>query len=98
VRVRRASLESAQRQLNALEARSDPAVLAEARRIVEARAGRIGRSPALRDENDLALEELLREVVRAQRIILDELRAEGNVPDELLRRVERELDLDELRL
>jgi monovalent cation/hydrogen antiporter len=97
-RVRRASLEAAQRQLIALEARTDPAVLAEAQRIVEARAARIGRGPAPHDENALVLEELLREVVRAQRVTLDELRAEGKVADELLRRVERELDLDELRL
>jgi CPA1 family monovalent cation:H+ antiporter len=41
---------------------------------------------------------LMRELLDAQRLALLELRREGRVGDEILRRVERDLDLEETRL
>jgi CPA1 family monovalent cation:H+ antiporter len=50
------------------------------------------------EERSVAYQRLVREVLEAQRTTLDELRAAGKINDEVLRRIERELDLEDSRL
>jgi monovalent cation/hydrogen antiporter len=50
------------------------------------------------EERSLAYQELMRELIDAQRRALVQLRKEGAVNDEIMRRVQRELDLEEQRL
>jgi CPA1 family monovalent cation:H+ antiporter len=46
----------------------------------------------------MAFQRLLREVIQAQREALLALRNDGEISNEVMRRVERELDLEETRL
>jgi monovalent cation/hydrogen antiporter len=50
------------------------------------------------EESSFAYQRLLRELLRAQRITLLELRNEGVIGDEIMHRIERDLDLEESRL
>jgi Na+/H+ antiporter len=50
------------------------------------------------EERSLAYQELMRELIDAQRRALVQLRKEGAINDEIMRRVQRELDLEESRL
>jgi monovalent cation/hydrogen antiporter len=50
------------------------------------------------EERSAAYQRLLRELLRAQRITLLELRNEGVIGDEAMHRIERDLDLEESRL
>jgi hypothetical protein len=49
-------------------------------------------------EEHSACQRLLRELLRAQRITLLELRNEGVIGDEAMHRIERDLDLEESRM
>jgi CPA1 family monovalent cation:H+ antiporter len=50
------------------------------------------------DERSAAYQRLLREVIAAERETLLRLRNQGRITDEVMRRVERDLDLEESRL
>jgi CPA1 family monovalent cation:H+ antiporter len=50
------------------------------------------------EERSAAFQRLLRELLRAQRRALLELRNEGRIGDEAMHRIERDLDLEESRL
>jgi len=50
------------------------------------------------DERSAAYQRLVREVIGAERQTLRKLRNEGRITDEVMRRVERDLDLEESRL
>jgi NhaP-type Na+/H+ or K+/H+ antiporter len=50
------------------------------------------------EERSVAYQRLMRELLRAQRRTLIELRAEGKIGDEAMHRIERDLDLEESRL
>jgi len=50
------------------------------------------------DERSAAYQRLLREIIAAERQTLSSLRNEGRITDEVARRVERDLDLEESRL
>jgi NhaP-type Na+/H+ or K+/H+ antiporter len=50
------------------------------------------------EERSVAYQRLLRELLRAQRRTLIELRNEGMIGDEVMHRIERDLDLEESRL
>jgi monovalent cation/hydrogen antiporter len=50
------------------------------------------------EERSLAYQRLLREVLDAQRRTLVELRGRGQIDDEIMRRIERDLDLEDSRL
>ena len=50
------------------------------------------------DGRSLDYQRLLREILAAQREALLDLRREGRIGDEVLRRVQRDLDLEETRL
>ncbi|MCA1688785.1 MAG: Na+/H+ antiporter, partial [Actinobacteria bacterium] len=50
------------------------------------------------EERSVAYQRLMRELLRAQRRTLIELRNEGRIGDEAMHRIERELDLEESRL
>ena len=50
------------------------------------------------DQRSEAYQRLLREIIAAERATLRELRNEGRITDEVQRRVERDLDLEETRL
>ena len=50
------------------------------------------------EDRSLAYQQLMRELIDAQRRALVQLRKEGAVNDEIMRRVQRELDLEEQRL
>jgi monovalent cation/hydrogen antiporter len=50
------------------------------------------------EERSAAYQRLLRELLRAQRRTLLELRNEGVIGDEAMHRIERDLDLEESRL
>jgi hypothetical protein len=50
------------------------------------------------ENRSAAYQRLLRELLRAQRRTLIRLRNEGQISDEVMHRIERELDLEESRL
>ncbi len=50
------------------------------------------------EERSVAYQRLVREVLDAQRATLEELRGDGKIDDDVLRRIERELDLEDSRL
>jgi monovalent cation/hydrogen antiporter len=50
------------------------------------------------EERSAAYQRLIRELLRAQRTTLIELRNEGKIGDEAMHRIERDLDLEESRL
>src|SRR5215203_2700117 len=50
------------------------------------------------EERSAAYQRLLRELLRAQRTTLIQLRNEGRIGDEVMHRIERDLDLEETRL
>jgi CPA1 family monovalent cation:H+ antiporter len=50
------------------------------------------------EERSAAYQRLLRELLRAQRATLIRLRNEGRISDEVMHRIERDLDLEESRL
>jgi monovalent cation/hydrogen antiporter len=50
------------------------------------------------EERSAAYQRLMRELLRAQRRVLIELRNEGKIGDEAMHRIERDLDLEETRL
>jgi monovalent cation/hydrogen antiporter len=50
------------------------------------------------EERSVAYQRLLRELLRAQRRTLIELRIEGVIGDEAMHRIEHDLDLEESRL
>ena len=50
------------------------------------------------EQRSMAYQKLLREVIQAQREVLLRMRNEGEISSEVMRRVERELDLEESRL
>jgi len=50
------------------------------------------------EERSAAYQRLLRELLRAQRATLIRLRNEGQIGDEVMHRIERDLDLEESRL
>ncbi|MBA2420959.1 MAG: hypothetical protein H0V57_07500 [Thermoleophilaceae bacterium] len=50
------------------------------------------------DERSQAYQRLVREIIAAERGALLALRNEGRITDEVMRRVERDLDLEETRL
>jgi CPA1 family monovalent cation:H+ antiporter len=50
------------------------------------------------EERSAAFQRLLRELLRAQRTTLIQLRNEGRISDEVMHRIERDLDLEESRL
>jgi CPA1 family monovalent cation:H+ antiporter len=50
------------------------------------------------EDRSLAYQQLMKEVIEAQRRALVQLRKEGAINDEVMRRVQRELDLEESRL
>ncbi len=50
------------------------------------------------EERSAAYQRLVREVLEAQRTTLAQLRDEGKINDDVLRRIERELDLEDTRL
>jgi monovalent cation/hydrogen antiporter len=54
--------------------------------------------PASFEERSEAYQRLLRELLEAQRAILVDLRDAGRINDEIMRRIERELDLEDSRL
>jgi monovalent cation/hydrogen antiporter len=54
--------------------------------------------PAGFEERSEAYQRLLRELLEAQRAILVDLRDAGRINDEIMRRIERELDLEDSRL
>jgi monovalent cation/hydrogen antiporter len=51
-----------------------------------------------RDHRSMKYQRLVREAIDAQRDALGELRREGRIGDDVLRRVQRDLDLEETRL
>lgn len=57
-----------------------------------------GGDPASYEERSAAYQRLLRELLDAQRQILLELRDAGRINDVIMRRIERELDLEDTRL
>ena len=50
------------------------------------------------EERSAAYQRLMRELLRAQRRILIQLRNEGRIGDEAMHHIERDLDLEESRL
>ena len=50
------------------------------------------------EERSEAYQRLIREVIDAQRVTLQALRDAGKINDEVMRRIERELDLEDSRL
>ena len=50
------------------------------------------------ERRSLAYQRLLQEVIQAQREVLIRMRNEGEISSEVMRRIERELDLEETRL
>jgi len=50
------------------------------------------------EESSLAFQRLRREVLEAERAEVVRLRDAGEIPDDLMRRIERDLDLDDTRL
>jgi hypothetical protein len=50
------------------------------------------------EQRSTAYQRLMRELLRAQRRILIQLRNEGRIGDEVMHRIERDLDLEESRL
>jgi monovalent cation/hydrogen antiporter len=78
-------------------------LLDQLRETYQHRSGHVGRrlDPATSDREDRELlehREIRRAVIDAERDALLRLRAEGDVSDELLRELERELDLEERRM
>ena len=63
----------------------------------KARAGKIEDEDGIEDRS-LAYQRLMHEIYAAQRRALVELRNSGEITNEVMRRVERELDLEESRL
>jgi Na+/H+ antiporter len=66
------------------------------RRRFEARAGKVEDDGI--EDRSLAYQQLMRSLFEAQRRALVQLRNEGTISSEVMRRVERELDLEESRL
>jgi CPA1 family monovalent cation:H+ antiporter len=67
------------------------------RRFAAQQDGAGGDSRAI-EERSLAYQQLVHELIAAQRRALVELRKQGAINDEVMRRVQRELDLEESRL
>ena len=65
---------------------------------VEARRRRLGEAPAEALDVDHAVQRLRREVIDAERSALAELRRQRRVPTQVLARIQRDIDLDEVRL
>jgi NhaP-type Na+/H+ or K+/H+ antiporter len=61
-------------------------------------AARLDGDEAGLEDRSAAYQRLLRELLRAQRITLLELRHEGVIGDETMHRIERDLDLEESRM
>jgi len=61
-------------------------------------SARFGDDEDVTEERSGAYQRLLRELLRAQRCTLLELRNEGVIGDEAMHRIERDLDLEESRL
>ena len=56
------------------------------------------RTSAERRQERVEHEQIQHDVITAQRLAVIELRDRGEINDDVLRRVERELDLEELRM
>jgi Na+/H+ antiporter len=67
------------------------------RRFAAQQDGADGDSPAI-EERSLAYQQLVHELLAAQRRTLVDLRKRGEINDEVMRRIQRELDLEESRL
>jgi Na+/H+ antiporter len=100
-RARAAAAEAALQQLDAMEG-EDPRAADRLRELYEARLGH-ARAPA--DEEDHperehleSFQRLREELLRSERSALQELHARGEISEDALRTVERDLDLQEARL
>lgn len=100
-RARAATAEAALEQLDAMED-EDPVAADRLRDLYEARLGH-ARAPADEDgdaerEHVEAFQRLREELLRSERAALHELHARGEISEDALRTVERDLDLQEARL
>ena len=92
--ARRRALQAA---LNALEGQAEGHAVGSLRQLYMHRLEHLAACEEEADRPDVE-EVMLREIFKAQRVTLVEMRDKGEIPDELLRKLEHELDLEESRL